>query len=56
MSAEARLAELGLTLPALREPSASYIPYRLAGGLLFLSGQGPRDPSGDPLGGSSVAK
>ena len=39
------------TLPALREPSASYIPYRLAGGLLFLSGQGPRDPSGNPLGG-----
>ncbi len=43
MSAEARLKELGLVLPALPKPVANYIPYRLAGNLLFLSGQGPRE-------------
>jgi enamine deaminase RidA (YjgF/YER057c/UK114 family) len=46
MSAEARLKELGLVLPALPKPAANYLPYRLAGGLLFLSGQGPRDEKG----------
>jgi enamine deaminase RidA (YjgF/YER057c/UK114 family) len=43
MSAEARLKELGLVLPTLPKPVANYIPYRLAGNLLFLSGQGPRE-------------
>ena len=46
MSAEARLKELGLVLPALAKPVANYLPYRLAGNLLFLAGQGPRDEKG----------
>lgn len=43
MSAEARLKELGLVLPKLPKPVANYVPYRLAGNLLFLSGQGPSE-------------
>lgn len=46
MSAEARLKALGLTLPALPVPAANYVPYRLAGNMLYLSGQGPRRPDG----------
>jgi len=46
MSAEARLKELGLVLPALPKPGGNYVPYRLVGNLLFLSGQGPRDEKG----------
>ena len=46
MSAEARLKELGLVLPVLAKPVANYLPYRLAGNLLFLAGQGPRDEKG----------
>ena len=39
---EERLAALGLTLPAVPTPMANYVPYRLAGNLLYLSGQGPK--------------
>ena len=49
MSAEARLKELGITLPSVPNPVANYVPYRLAGNLLFLSGQGPRDENGKAL-------
>jgi enamine deaminase RidA (YjgF/YER057c/UK114 family) len=49
MGADARLKELGLVLPALQKPVANYLPYRLAGNLLFLAGQGPRDESGRQL-------
>ena len=42
MSAEARLAELGITLPAPTRPIGNYVPYRIGAGLLFLSGVGPR--------------
>jgi enamine deaminase RidA (YjgF/YER057c/UK114 family) len=49
MSAEARLNELGLTLPQLSPPVANYLPYRIAGNLLFLAGQGPRDADGSSL-------
>ncbi len=41
MSAEARLAALGITLPTAPAPAANYVPYRIGGGLLFLSGVGP---------------
>ncbi|MSP46284.1 MAG: RidA family protein [Xanthobacteraceae bacterium] len=47
MSAEARLKQLGLTLPSVPSPVANYLPYRIAGNLLFLAGQGPRDASGN---------
>jgi enamine deaminase RidA (YjgF/YER057c/UK114 family) len=36
---EARLAELGLTLPAAPNPVANYVPYAITGNLLFISGQ-----------------
>jgi enamine deaminase RidA (YjgF/YER057c/UK114 family) len=49
MSAEARLKELGLTLPQVPSPVANYVPYRIAGNLLFLAGQGPRAPDGSSL-------
>lgn len=38
---EQRLAELGHTLPAPGAPVAAYIPTKLAGNLLFVSGQIP---------------
>jgi enamine deaminase RidA (YjgF/YER057c/UK114 family) len=43
MGAEARLKELGIVLPSLPKPVANYVPYRLAGNILYLSGQGPRE-------------
>lgn len=46
MSAEAKLKELGLQLPTPPTPIASYLPWRRAGQLLYLSGQGPRDEAG----------
>ena len=49
MSAEARLKELGITLPQLGSPVANYLPYRIAGNLLFLAGQGPRGADGSFL-------
>lgn len=36
---EARLAELGLTLPAAPNPVANYVPFAISGNLLFISGQ-----------------
>ena len=33
-----RLTSLGLSLPATQPPLAAYVPARLAGGLLYLSG------------------
>lgn len=41
MSPEQRLAELGLSLPTPAAPVAAYIPSRLAGNLLYISGQIP---------------
>ena len=38
---ENRLAELGMTLPTPAAPVASYVPYTMANGLLFISGQLP---------------
>jgi enamine deaminase RidA (YjgF/YER057c/UK114 family) len=49
MTPEARLKQLGITLPTPPKPVANYVPFRLAGGLLFLSGQGPRDADGRHL-------
>ncbi len=51
MSAEARLKELGIVLPNVPAPVANYLPYRVAGNLLFLAGQGPRRRSGNLLSG-----
>src|SRR6201987_3608442 len=49
MSAEARLKQLGIVLPNVPSPVGNYVPFRLAGNLLFLSGQGPRDEKGNTL-------
>ena len=38
---EERLAKLGLTLPEAPSPAANYVPYAIAGGLAFISGQAP---------------
>jgi enamine deaminase RidA (YjgF/YER057c/UK114 family) len=43
---EARLRALGLVLPALPKPIATYVPFVRTGNLLFLSGQTPRRPEG----------
>ena len=39
VSVEARLAELGLTLPQPAAPVAAYVPVVIAGGLAHVSGQ-----------------
>ena len=41
MSASARLAELGLTLPAVAAPVAAYVPAVRTGNLVWTSGQLP---------------
>ena len=46
MSPQARLAELGLVLPPSPKPIGNYVPFRIGGGLLFLSGVGPRHADG----------
>jgi enamine deaminase RidA (YjgF/YER057c/UK114 family) len=46
MSADARLAQLGLHLPPPPKPIGNYVPWRIGGGLLFLSGVGPRHADG----------
>jgi enamine deaminase RidA (YjgF/YER057c/UK114 family) len=46
MTPEQRLTSLGLVLPPVPVPVANYVPYRFAGNLLYLSGQGPKQPDG----------
>jgi enamine deaminase RidA (YjgF/YER057c/UK114 family) len=38
---EARLAELGITLPRAMQPIANYVPYVVTGNLVVISGQVP---------------
>ena len=45
-SIDARLAELGITLPETTAPAANYVSYVIAGKLLHVSGQVSRDQSG----------
>ena len=49
MSAEQRVTELGLVLPPPPKPIGNYVPFRLAGNLLFLSGVGPRHANGTSI-------
>jgi enamine deaminase RidA (YjgF/YER057c/UK114 family) len=44
---EDRLAKLGITLPPLPQPMATYVPFTLTGNLLYVSGQGPKTKEGD---------
>jgi enamine deaminase RidA (YjgF/YER057c/UK114 family) len=46
MTPEEKLASLGLVLPPVPTPVANYVAFRMAGNLLYLSGQGPKRPDG----------
>lgn len=46
MTIEARLAELGVTLPDAPAPVANYVGFVLAGNLLHISGQVSADANG----------
>ena len=39
-SVESRLSELGITLPPVPSPLGNYVPYTIAGNLVFIAGQG----------------
>jgi enamine deaminase RidA (YjgF/YER057c/UK114 family) len=43
---DARLKELDITLPAAPAPVASYVPFVVAGNLVFISGQVTATPDG----------
>ena len=43
---DARLAELGITLPEAPAPAANYVPFMAAAGLVQVSGQISRDDRG----------
>ena len=43
---EARLAELNLTLPEPATPVANYVPYVVAGNIIYISGQVSIGPKG----------
>ncbi len=44
---EDRLLQLDITLPPLPAAMANYVPFTLAGNLLYVSGQGPKTKDGD---------
>jgi enamine deaminase RidA (YjgF/YER057c/UK114 family) len=46
MKTEQRLAELGITLPAVGDPIGNYVHAKRIGNLLYLSGKGPPDVDG----------
>jgi enamine deaminase RidA (YjgF/YER057c/UK114 family) len=46
MSAEAKLQELGITLPTRPTPGGNYIPAKIIGNLLYLSGAISTDTTG----------
>ena len=56
MTADERFAALGLTLPPPPKPMGNYVPFRLAGNLLFLSGVGPRRADGTSITGKVGAE
>lgn len=47
---ETRLAELGVTLPDSPAPAANYVPYVVAGDIVYVSGQVSMGPDGFILG------
>uniref|UniRef100_UPI002B266BB5 RidA family protein n=1 Tax=Leisingera sp. TaxID=1879318 RepID=UPI002B266BB5 len=46
MSIEAKLKELGVTLPDAPAPVANYVPYVVAGDMVYISGQVSADENG----------
>ena len=43
---ESKLAELGVTLPDAPAPAANYVPYVIAGDMVYVSGQVAADADG----------
>lgn len=43
-----RLAELGLALPPFPAARANYVPFRVVGSVVYISGQGPAFPDSAP--------
>jgi len=56
MSAEARIKELGLTLPQPPKPGGNYVPGVRVGNLLYLSGHGPSRVDGVPAARGKVGR
>ena len=56
MSAQSRIAELGLVLPPPNKPIGNYVPFRIGGNILYLSGVGPRKPDGAMITGKGGAR
>lgn len=50
MSATARLAELGISLPPVATPVGSYVPAVRTGSLVYTSGQVPQDAAKGKVG------
>jgi enamine deaminase RidA (YjgF/YER057c/UK114 family) len=46
MTPEEKLASMGLSLPETPKPMANYVPFKVNGNTLYLSGQGPRRNDG----------
>ena len=46
MTPEAKIASMGLALPEVPKPIGTYLPYKINGNTLYLSGQGPRRTDG----------
>ncbi|MGC6388891.1 RidA family protein [Ewingella sp. S1.OA.A_B6] len=46
MTPEEKISSLNLILPPAPTPAGSYVPARVLGNLLYLSGQGPRHNDG----------
>ena len=49
MSADAKLAELGIELPPAPKPAGVYNPLVQTGNLIYLSGHGPLKPDGSMI-------
>jgi enamine deaminase RidA (YjgF/YER057c/UK114 family) len=52
MSPDEKLKQMGLILPEIPKPVATYVSYKRDGNTLYLSGQGPRDAKGNMLTGT----
>ncbi|MFN3744061.1 MAG: RidA family protein [Hyphomicrobiaceae bacterium] len=51
MTPEEKLKSLGLELPKVPTPVGTYVPFKLDGRTIYLSGQGPRRPDGTRIAG-----